>query len=145
MYPPLALIISSSLRKNDSHAARRWSVEIRFHSRWSADFKEYKRQYVLVQTLASKMDQMEKSMGFASGELKSHCCAEMKCGTFSLNQSWFTWALCEGTESCYSGPWSYIEVLTCPRLQGTFQNHFPVVSGINFDTGLQKHKWRMFI
>lgn len=38
----------------------------------------------LVQTLASKIAQMKKSIGFASGEFEGHCGKQMKCERFLL-------------------------------------------------------------
>ena len=61
--------------------------------------------YFLVDTLASRMDLIEKSIRFKSEEYGGHCWEEMKVGTFSCKKRWVSRNLWDGTESCRNVQW----------------------------------------
>lgn len=95
-------LIMAALRKskNELQAARMWSCGILALSCLSASFSTSILACFLVFTLLFKIDQMEKSIGFAFDEFESHCMDKMNFGTLFFNHSWFTLALRDGAESC---------------------------------------------
>ena len=97
------------------HATRMWVSGIRCHSRRSADFNDSTLSYFFVETLASKMDHTEKSIGFQSGEYGGHCSEEMNCGTWFCKNCCVKRAFRDSAASCW-----YVQWLSpnCRRAQG---------------------------